>query len=132
MYHSGNEDIEIHNIRNTYEDANEIRYVIGSHDVFLRRGKVINKIRNVITIALGDIPEKSVDLTANLYGILGNNEDYHYIGYDITANRIYEQMLKFIDKYSNKEKVLFVTSIRSARGIANLLSKKLIDRFGTN
>ena len=135
MYHYGNEDIEVHDMSNTYSDANVCRYAIGQHDVFLRRGKVNNKVRNVITVAIGEIPEKTAELTANLYGLLGSDEDYkeyHHIGYDITASRIFENVLRFTENYNNNQKVFFITGARSAGGVANLLSKKLIDKFGSS
>ena len=135
MYHYGNKDIEVHDMSNYYSDANVCRYAIGQHDVFLRRGKVNHKVRNVITVAIGEIPEKTAELTANLYGLLGSDEDYkeyHHIGYDITASRIFENVLRFTENYNNNQKVFFITGARSAGGVANLLSKKLIDRFGPN
>ena len=64
MYHYGNEDIEVHDMSNYYSDANVCRYAIGQHDVFLRKGRVNNKVRNVITVAIGEIPEKTAELTA--------------------------------------------------------------------
>ena len=76
MWHYGNEDIEIHDMSSYYDDANVCRYAIGQHDVVLRRGKVNNKVRNVITVAIGEIPEKTAELTSNLYGLLGDNEEY--------------------------------------------------------
>ena len=133
MYHYGNEDIEVHDMSNYYSDANVCRYAIGQHDVFLRKGRVNNKVRNVITVAIGEIPEKTAELTANLYGLLGSDEDYkeyHHIGYDITASRIFENVLRFTENYNNNQKVFFITGARSAGGVANLLSKKLIDKFG--
>ena len=135
MYHFGNEDIEVHDMSNYYSDANVCRYAIGQHDVFLRRGKVNHKVRNVITVAIGEIPEKTAELTANLYGLLGSDEDYkeyHHIGYDITASRIFENVLRFTENYNNNQKVFFITGARSAGGVANLLSKKLIDKFGSS
>ena len=108
MYHFGNEDIEVHDMSNYYSDANVCRYTIGQHDVFLRRGKVNHKVRNVITVAIGEIPEKTAELTANLYGLLGSDEDYkeyHHIGYDITASRIFENVLRFTENYNNNQKV---------------------------
>ena len=132
MWHYGNEDIEIHDMSSYYDDANVCRYAIGQHDVVLRRGKVNNKVRNVITVAIGEIPEKTAELTANLYGLLGDNEEYseyHHIGYDITAGRIFEKLLRYTENYNNNQKVFFITVARRAGGVANLLSKKLIDRF---
>ena len=133
MYHYGNEDIEVHDMSMSYGDANVCRYAIGHHDVVLRRGKVNNKARNVITVAIGEIPAKTAELTANLYGILGDNEEYfeyHHIGYDITSSRILENVIRFADSYSGNQKVFFITGARSAGGVANLLAKKLIDKFG--
>ena len=133
MWHYGNEDIEIHDMSSYYDDANVCRYAIGQHDVVLRRGKVNNKVRNVITVAIGEIPEKTAELTANLYDLLGDNEEYseyHHIGYDITAGRIFEKLLRYTENYNNNQKVFFITGARSAGGVANLLAKKLIDRFG--
>ena len=133
MWHYGNEDIEVHDMSSYYSDANVCRYAMGQHDVFLRRGKVNHKVRNVITVAIGEIPEKTAELTANLYGLLGDDEEhseYHHIGYDITASRILENVLRFADTYSGNQKVFFITGARSAGGVANLLAKKLIDKFG--
>ncbi|MBR4313772.1 MAG: hypothetical protein IKP66_02565, partial [Lachnospiraceae bacterium] len=135
MYHYGNEDIEVHDMRNYYNDSNVCRYAIGQHDTVLYLGRTSNKVRNVITVAIGELPDKTAELTANLYGLLGSNEEYeeyHHIGYDITANRIYEYILKYIDKYNNNQKVFFITGAKSAGGVANLLSKKLIDKFGSS
>ena len=133
MYHYGNEDIEVHDMSMSYGDANVCRYAIGHHDVILRRGKVNNKARNVITVAIGEIPAKTAELTANLYGLLGDNEEYseyHHIGYDITSSRILENVLHYIEHYSDRQKVFFITGARSVGGVANLLAKKLIDKFG--
>ena len=83
---------------------------------------------------MGRIIKRTAELTANLYGILGDNEEYseyHHIGYDITSSRILENVLRFADSYSGNQKVFFITGARSAGGgVANLLAKKLIDKFG--
>lgn len=135
MWHYGNEDIEVYDMSMVYDDVNVCRYAIGYHDTILRRGKVNNKTRNVITIAIGEIPDKTAELTANLYGLLGSNEEYeeyHHIGYDITSGRILENVLRYIERFNDRQKVFFITGARSAGGVANLLAKKLIDKFGTS
>ena len=85
MWYTGFEDIEERN-------TGEVPYAIGHRDVFLRRGKVNHKLRNLITIVIGEDERYKNEITANL-----GSDDYHHTGFDIEASKIVEDIEEYIN-----------------------------------
>ena len=117
MWYTGFEDIEERN-------TGEVPYAIGHRDVFLRRGKVNHKLRNLITIVIGEDERYKNEITANLEG-----DGYHHTGFDIEADKIVEDIDEYINNQSGS-KVYWITGFGSGGSIANLVGQKLTDKKG--
>ena len=117
MWYTGFEDIEERN-------TGEVPYAIGHRDVFLRRGKVNHKLRNLITIVIGEDERYKNAITANL-----ESDGYHHTGFDIEADKIVEEIDEYINRQSGS-KVYWITGFGSGGSIANLVGQKLTDKKG--
>ena len=127
MWYIGQENIEERN-------TGAVPYTISHREVFLQRGKVNHKLRNVITIVVGEDERYKGLLSANIdgsYNTDGDYEEYHHIGFDIEANKIVED----IDEYINNQygtKVFWITGFGSGGSIANLVAQKLTKKKGVS
>ena len=117
MWYTGFEDIEERN-------TGEVPYAIGHRDVFLRRGKVNHKLRNLITIVIGEDERYKNEISANL-----ESDGYHHTGFDIEADKIVEDIDEYINNQSGS-KVYWITGFGSGGSIANLVGQKLTDKRG--
>ena len=127
LWYIGQEDIEERN-------TGVVPYTISHREVFLRKGKVNHKLRNVITIVIGEDERYKGMLSANIDGSYNENgdyEEYHHVGFDIEANKIVEDIEEYIDnQYGTK--VFWITGFGSGGSIANLVAQKLTKKKGVN
>ena len=127
LWYMGNEEIEEKN-------TGVVPYAIGRRDVFLKKGKVNHKLRNIITVVIGNDEKYKGKLAANIdgsYGMDGEYKEYHHIGFDIESNKI----IKEIESYANSkngEKIYWITGYGQGGSIANLVGAKLTDKVGEN
>ena len=127
LWYIGQDDIEERN-------TGVVPYAISHREVFLQRGKVNHKLRNVITIVIGEDENYKNLLSANIDGSYnedGDYEMYHHVGFDIEANKIVEDIDEYIsNQYGTK--VFWITGFGSGGSIANLVGQKLSKKKGTS
>ena len=127
LWYIGQDDIEERN-------TGVVPYAISHREVFLQRGKVNHKLRNVITIVIGEDENYKNLLSANIDGSYnedGDYEMYHHVGFDIEANRIVEDIDEYIsNQYGTK--VFWITGFGSGGSIANLVAQKLTKKKGVS
>ena len=127
LWYIGQEDIEERN-------TGVVPYTISHREVFLQKRKVNHKLRNIITIVIGEDERYKGMLSANIDGTYnedGEYEGYHHVGFDIEANKIVED----IDEYTSNQygtKVFWITGFGSGGSIANLVAQKLTKKKGAS
>ena len=98
----------------------------------IREEKVNHKLRNVITVVIGNDEKYKGKLAANIdgsYGMDGEYKEYHHIGFDIEANKILKEIESYADS-KNGEKIYWITGYGQGGSIANLVGAKLTDKVG--
>lgn len=134
MNYIGLDDIEEYDMSNTVGDPNVCRYAIGHRDVVYALGRTQNVVRNVIAISMGDIEAKAAQLYANFDGHAGREGDYteyHHVGFDIVANRIFETLERYASRYDPRyQKVYWITGEAGGGSVANLVAQKMIKKYG--
>ena len=127
MWYMGMKDSEYYNTGKT-------PYAIGYHDAVFMTGKNNKRVKNVIGIVVGEDLDTKDDIISNIdgrNGVDGEYNNFHHVGYDIEANKIFKTIVEYDNSHRDTNNVYWVVGYGVGGSIANLVAKKLIDYRGS-